>query len=310
MSGTGRTSFRSYLWFATSLTRTAVLSSMDDNILRMSAALAYYTLFSLAPLMVISIAIAGLVFGDEAARGAIVDQIQGLIGSDAAHGVQAMLTSARKPSTGVFAEVIGLTVLIVGATGAFSEVYTALNNIWQTPPEKLSGAWSVIKARLLGFGLVLVVGFLMLVSLVLSAGLVAFTKYAGGLLPLPAILFKGIELIFTTAILTALFAMIFRILPEAQINWRDVWIGALATAALFSLGKYLISLYIGKSLPASAYGAAGSVVVLIAWVYYSALILYFGAEFTRAYARKYGSHREKQKPETPAPPMRARAQHA
>jgi membrane protein len=303
-------SFRLYLRSATSLTRTAFVSSIDDNILRMSAALAYYTLFSLAPLMVISIAIAGLVFGDDAARGAIVAQIQGLIGSDAAQGVQAMLTSARKPSTGVFAEVIGLAVLIVGATGAFSEVYTALNNIWQTPPEKLSSAWSVIKARLLGFGLVLVVGFLMLVSLILSAGLVAFTKYAGGLLPLPAILFKGIELIFTTAILTALFAMIFRVLPEAQINWRDVRIGALATAALFSLGKYLISLYIGKSLPASAYGAAGSVVVLIAWVYYSALILYFGAEFTKTYARRYGSHREKENQEPPAPPMRARAQYA
>jgi membrane protein len=284
------------------------VSCIDDNIPRMSAALAYYTLFSLAPLMVISIAIAGLVFGNDAARGAIVDQIQGLIGSDAAHGVQAMLTSARSPGRGVVAEVIGFAVLTLGATGAFSEVYTALNNIWQTPPEKLSGAWSVVKARLLSFGLVLVVGFLMLVSLLLSAGLVAFTKYAGGLLPLPAIVFRVVELLFTTAILTALFAMIFRILPEAQIHWRDVWIGALATAVLFSVGKYLISLYIGKSLPASAYGAAGSVVVLIAWVYYSALILYFGAEFTKTYAHRCGSHREI--PEPPAPPLRARAHHA
>jgi membrane protein len=284
------------------------VSCIDDNIPRMSAALAYYTLFSLAPLMVISIAIAGLVFGNDAARGAIVDQIQGLIGSDAAHGVQAMLTSARNPGRGIIAEVIGFVILILGATGAFSEVYTALNNIWQTPPEKLSGAWSVVKARLLSFGLVLVVGFLMLVSLLLSAGLVAFTKYAGGLLPLPAIVFRVVELLFTTAILTALFAMIFRILPEAQIDWRDVWIGALATAVLFSVGKYLISLYIGKSLPASAYGAAGSVVVLIAWVYYSALILYFGAEFTKAYAHRYGSHREI--PQPPAPTLRARAHHA
>jgi membrane protein len=273
----------------------------------MSAALAYYTLFSLAPLMVISIAIAGLVFGDDAARGAIVDQIQGLIGSDAAHGVQAMLTSARTPSRGLIAQVIGFALLILGATGAFSEVYTALNNIWQTPTEKLSGAWSIVKARLLSFGLVLVVGFLMLVSLIVSAGLVAFTKYAGGFLPLPAILFGAFELLFTTAILTALFAMIFRILPEARINWKDVWIGALVTAILFSFGKYLISLYIGKSLPASAYGAAGSVVVLIAWVYYSALILYFGAEFTKAYTRQYGSHSEFQKPSSP---VRARAHHA
>jgi len=303
-----RTPFRTYLRLAVRLTGAAVLSCIDDNIVRMSAALAYYTLFSLAPLMVISIAIAGLIFGDDAARGAIVDQIQGLVGTDAAQGVQAMLTSARKPGSGIIAEVIGFAVLILGATGAFSEVYTALNNIWQTSPEKLSGAWSVVNARLLSFGLVLVVGFLMLVSLLLSAGLVAFTKYAGDLLPLPAILFKGAELLVTTAILTALFAMIFRILPEAQIDWRDVWIGALATAILFSFGKYFISLYIGKSLPASAYGAAGSVVVLIAWVYYSALILYFGAEFTKAYTRQFGSHREGQ--ETVVPPIRARAHHA
>jgi membrane protein len=311
-SGMLQRTFRIYLKAAIGLVRTAVAGCMTDNIARMSAALAYYTVFSLAPLMIISIAIAGLVFGNEAAQGAIVYQIQGLIGSDAAHGVQAILSSARKPSSGILAQVIGVLVLVLGATGAFSEVYGALNNIWRTPPERLSGAWSIVRARLLSFGLVLVVGFLMLVSLILSAGLTAFTKFAGNLLPLPAIVFQTAELLFTTAILTALFAMIFRILPEARIDWADVWMGALTTAILFSAGKFLISLYIGKSLPASAYGAAGSIVVLIAWIYYSALILYFGAEFTRAYAREYGSHRPTEEKMEPivVPPARARAQHA
>lgn len=294
------------------LLRGAASASLDDNIFRMGAALAYYTLFSLAPLLVISVAVAGLVFGQKAARGGIVSEIRGLIGDVGAQAVQTIMASAHKPARGTFAGILGLIVLILGATGAFSEIYTALNNIWRIPPAKLSGAWSIVKARLLSFGLVLVLGFLMLASLLVSAFLAGIAKFAGQMVPVPPLLLHAVELIFTTVVLATLFAMIFRILPEIRIDWEDVWIGGLVTAIMFSVGKFLIGLYIGKSLPASSYGAAGSVVVLIAWIYYSALILYFGAEFTRVYATKYGSHSERWMPTEgeAAPQPAARAHHA
>lgn len=293
------------------LLRKVVNECLEDNIFRMGAALAYYTLFSLAPLLLISVAVAGLVFGEKAAQGGIVSQIQGLIGDQGAAAVQTIMASAHKPASGVFAGILGIGVLILGATGAFSEMYTALNNIWRTPPAKLQGAWSMVRARLLGFGLVMVLGFLMLASLLVSAVLAGIAKFAGQLVPVPPFLLNVVELVFTTVVLATLFAMIFRILPEARIAWGDVWMGGLATAVMFSLGKFLIGLYIGKSLPASSYGAAGTVIVLIAWIYYSALILYFGAEFTRAYAMQCGSQMLEAAPEVaPAPEVRARAHHA
>jgi membrane protein len=285
---------------------------VDDNILRMGAALAYYTLFSLAPLLLISVAVAGLVFGEEAAQGGIVSQIRGLIGEQGAQAVQTIMASAHKPASGAFAGVLGLGVLILGATGAFSEMYTALNNIWGTPPAKLSGAWSIVRARLLGFGLVLVLGFLMLTSLLVSAVLAGIAKFAGQLIPVPPFLLNVVELVFTTIVMGTLFAMIFRILPQTRIDWKDVGIGGIVTAVMFSVGKFLIGIYIGKSLPASSYGAAGTVIVLIAWIYYSALILYFGAEFTRAYTEKYGSRAGVEVPVEAeiAPQVKARAHHA
>ena len=300
------------------LLRKVAFACADDNILRMGAALAYYTLFSLAPLMLISVAVAGLVFGEKAAQGGIVSQIGGLIGDQAAQAVQTMMASAHKPGKGILSGVIGIVIVVIGATGAFGEIYTALNNIWKTPPAKLSGIWSTIRARLLSFGLVLVIGFLMLASLLVSAMLAGVAKFAGGMMPVPPLLLHAIELVFTTLVLSALFAMIFKILPEARIEWKDVWIGALVTAVMFSGGKFLIGLYIGKSLPASSYGAAGSIVVLISWIYYSALILYIGAEFTQAYAAQHGSHsqissdsasRRFKRDQTPRPP-RLRVHHA
>ncbi|MBV9885086.1 MAG: YihY/virulence factor BrkB family protein [Acidobacteria bacterium] len=300
----------------TRLLRKTVNASLEDNIFRMGAALAYYTLFSLAPLLLISVAVAGLVFGEKAAQGGIVSQIQGLIGDEGAQAVQTIMASAHRPASGAFAGVLGVGVLILGATGAFNEIYTALNNIWRTEPAgthgALSGAWSMVKARLLSFGLVLVLGFLMLASLLVSALLSAIAKFAGTLIPVPPFLLNVAETVFTTIVLAALFAMIFRILPEKRIAWGDVWIGGLVTAVMFSLGKFLIGIYIGKSLPASSYGAAGSVIVLIAWIYYSALILYFGAEFTREYAEEFGSRSETVNAAEAASPERvtARAHHA
>ena len=285
---------------------------LEDNIFRMGAALAYYTLFSLAPLLLISVAVAGLVFGEEAAQGGVVSQIQGLIGEQGAQAVQSIMAAAHKPASGVFAGILGVGVLILGATGAFSEMYTAMNNIWKTPTTKMQGAWSMVRARLLGFGLVLVLGFLMLASLVVSAVLAGVAKYAGHIIPVPQFVLNIVELAFTTVVLATLFATIFRVLPQTRVAWGDVRVGGLVTAVMFSVGKFLIGLYIGKSLPASSYGAAGSVIVLIAWIYYSALILYFGAEFTRVHATEYGSMVEAETVVAPAQAegVKARAHHA
>jgi membrane protein len=201
------------------LIRSTLSACLDDDIARMSAALAYYTVFSLAPLMLISVAVAGLVFGEKAAQGSIVAQIRGLIGEEGARAVQTIVASAHHPTSGIVAGVVGVGVLILGATGAFSEIYTALNNIWHTPPAKLSGIWSIVRARLLSFGLVLAVGFLMLTSLILSAGLAGMAKYASQLIPAAPALLHVLELLLSTAVLATLFAMIFRVLPEARIDW-------------------------------------------------------------------------------------------
>jgi membrane protein len=260
---------------------------ITDNVQRMSAALAYYTIFSLAPLLVIAIAIAGLAFGEKAAQGGIVGEIQELIGQDGAKAVQTMIQSAYKPAHSVIASGIGVVILLFGATGAFSEVYDALNIIWDVD-EKPSAGMSILKARFLSFGMILIIGFLLMVSLVVSATLAGIAKYAAsGLVVAPVL--HSIDFVFSFAVITVLFAMIFKTLPELKIAWSDVWLGAGLTALLFTLGKFVIGFYIGKSVPASSYGAAGSLVIVVAWIYYSALILYFGAEFTQVYSYEFGS---------------------
>jgi len=256
----------------------------------MSAALAYYTIFSLAPVLVIAIAIAGMVFGEKAAEGAIVAQIQGFIGHDSARAIEAMIQSAQKPATSVIASAIGVITLLIGATGAFGEIRDALNIIWNVSANPKRGLWNLVRERFLGFGMVLVVGFLLLASLVLSTCLAALAKYLEGSLPFPPIVLHVLDFVTSIAIVTALFAMIFKLLPEARIAWSDVWVGAALTSILFTIGKFLIGFYVGRSVTSSAYGAAGSFVTVIAWVYYSAFILYFGAEFTRSYAKQFGSY--------------------
>jgi membrane protein len=257
----------------------------------MGAALAYYTIFSLAPLLIIAVAIAGLVFGVEAARGGIAREIQGLVGRDGARAIQDIIQSARNPARGVIGSMIGIIVLFLGASGVFCEIEDALNSIWQVNPNGETGIRNLIKARFLSFGMVLGIGFLLLVSLLLSALLAAATQYLGGMLPIPAVVFESLDVVLSLCFITLLFAMIFKFLPNTKIAWSDVWIGAALTSLLFTAGKFVIGFYIGKSVSASAYGAAGSLVVVVAWIYYSALILYFGAEFTRVYTNRLGSRR-------------------
>jgi membrane protein len=256
---------------------------------KLAAALAYYTAFSLAPLLIIVIAIASLAFGQEAAQGDIVRQIQGLVGKQGAEAVQAMIQNAHKPTEGTIATLISVVILIFGATGVFAELQDSLNTIWEVSPKPGRGIINIIRSRSLSFAMVLGIGFLLLVSLVLSAGLEAVGNYFKDMVPHLTLLWQTLNFVISFGIVTLLFAMIYRILPDAKIAWDDVWIGSAITSLLFSVGKWLIGLYLGNSSIGSTYGAAGSFVVLLLWVNYSAQILFFGAEFTKVYANKYGS---------------------
>ena len=262
---------------------------MAHNAQKLGASLAFYTTLSLAPLLVLAVAIAGFVFGDEAARGQIVWQIQDFIGHDAAKVVQEMLQNARKPEMGSVATVLGLFTLFFAASGAFAELRDSLDTIWEVRPP-WTGILAEIKSRFFSFAMVLGVGFLLVVSLLFSAGVEAAGKYFGQRLPIPAGALVAINIAVSFVFITILFAMIYKVVPHARIAWGDVWIGAAVTSLLFGLGKFLIGMYLGKAAVGSAFGAAGSLVVMILWVYYSAQIFFFGAEFTQAYANRYGSH--------------------
>lgn len=272
------------------LCRKAVGAWIDDYAPSMGAAISYYTIFSLAPLLVIVIAVAGAIFGRETAQHEIVAQISGLVGSNGGKAVEAMLQAASDSDDGLIAGLISLVVLLVGATTVFAELQSALDRIWHVPEkEKPSGVWAVLRARLLSFGLILGLAFLLIVSLLVSAGLAAFEGWYGGLLPGWEVLLQGLNAVISLAIVTLLFAMIFKLMPTANIAWRDVWVGAAVTALLFELGKLLIGIYLGKSGFMETFAAAGSLVVLVAWVYYAAQIFLLGAEFTKVYADEHGS---------------------
>lgn len=278
----------------------------------MAAALAYYTIFSLAPLLIITIAIAGLVFGQKAAQGAIVAQVQGLIGTQSGKAIEAMLQSAHKPAPGLIASIIGVITLLLGAAGVFTEIEDALNTIWDTESATKPGIWNLVKSRFMSFGMVLIIGFLLLVSLLLSVALAAMSKYFGAFLTIPPAVLHIFDLLISFVVITILFATIFKVLPRIIIAWNDVWVGAAITSLLFAVGKFVIGFYIGKSISASVYGAAGSLIILVAWIYYSGIILYFGAEFTRVYSKEFGSHageeatrQAEQKDEPRAPENRA-----
>lgn len=266
---------------------------VDDFAPSMGAALAYYTLFSIAPLLIIVIAIAGLVFGQDAARGEIVVQIQSLIGRDGAIAVQGLLKSTSEPAQGIVAIVVSTIMLIIGATSVFAELQSDLDRIWRVPvPAKQTGIIVILRTRLLSFGLVLGLGFLLLVSLLIGTAIAAAGKWWDGFFAGWEAILQAIDFCISFAISTALFAMIYKLMPRARIAWRDVWIGAAVTALLFEIGKMLIGLYLGKTSVASGFGAAGSLVVLLVWVYFAAQIFLLGAEFTWAYAHERGSQAE------------------
>lgn len=264
------------------LCRTAADNWVTDRAASMGAAIAYYTCFSLAPMLILVVAVAGLAFGKSAAEGALFGQLADLVGADSAGALQAMLRSAGGAKSGIIASIIGFVTLLLAATAVFAELQAALNVIWKAKAPMGSGLWHLAKSRLLSLSLILAIGFLMLVSLAASAALAAFSDYLDRKMPgLPTVL-RILHLTMSFSFTTVLFAMMFKILPDTHVAWRDVWLGAAATALLFTLGKYLISLYIGSSKIASAYGAAGALVIVLIWVYYSAQILLFGAEFAKA----------------------------
>lgn len=262
---------------------------MDDKAMRLAAALAFYTLLSIAPLLILAVSVAGLVFGDEAARGGIAQELQGVLGSEAAKAVETLLANASTPSSGVIGTIVGIAVLLFGASGVFGELQDALNTIWEVKPKPGRGVRGFIRDRFFSFTMVLGVAFLLLVSLVLSAVLGALGGYFSSHLPGGEVLWQVVNFVISFVAIAALFALIFKYVPDVKIGWHDVWIGAAATALLFTLGKLAIGLYLGRSSIASPFGAAGSVVVLVVWVYYSAQILFFGAELTQVCARRFGS---------------------
>ncbi len=280
----------SQIW---TLVKDAFSSWLDDYAPSMGAALAYYTMFSIAPLLLIVISAAGLVFGQDAVRGEIFSQLQGLMGDQGAKAVQGLLESVSEPKEGITGAVIGTVLLLIGATTVFVELQDAFDRIWRAPGKDGNGGlWRLMMSRLLSFGIILGIGFLLMVSLVFSAAIAAMGKWWGPY-------FANLELVATVvnffvsfALMTAAFAMLYKFMPRVKIHWRDVWAGAIVTALLFTVGKFLIGLYIGKSAISSGFGAAGSLVVVLVWVYYSAQIFLLGAEFTRVYAHTHGSKKE------------------
>lgn len=272
-----------------SLLRETFTEWNEDKASRLAAALAYYTVFSLAPMLIIAIAIAGAVFGEEAARGEIVTQIQGLVGRDGAKFIETAIEGASKPRAGTIASLISIAVLLFGASGLFAQLQDSLNTIWEVKPKPGRGVIGILRDRFLSFTMVLGVGFLLLVSLVLSAGLSGLVNFLGSLLPGIGALLQLANFVLSFAVTTLLFGLIYKVLPDVKIAWSDVWSGAIVTSLLFSIGRFALGLYLGNSSFGSTYGAAGSVVIILVWVYYAAQILFFGAEFTQVYARRYGS---------------------
>jgi membrane protein len=263
---------------------------IDDEPFLLASSLSYYTLFSLAPLLVIAIAVAGLVFGQEAAQNQIVETIGGMIGPESAKAIQGMIENASaKPKTGIISTVVGAVTLLIGAGGVVGQLQTSLNKVWGVEPKPGQGIWVFIRQRFVSFAMVLAVGFLLLISLVVSAVLSALSQFMGSLIGGAAFVGHLLDIVVSLAFITMLFAMIYKFIPDVQIRWKDVWIGAALTSILFTIGKFLIGLYLGSSSVGSAYGAAGSLVTILLWVYYSSLIFLVGAEFTQSYASTYGS---------------------
>jgi membrane protein len=281
------------------LLRKSAAAWNNDDASSMGAALAFYTLFSIAPLLVIVIGVAGLIFGRDAAQGQILGQLRGLTGDAGAQAVEDLVKSANSPATSAFAALVGTAFLLLGATSVFAELHGNLNRIWRSPSApKASGIWHLVRTRILSFGMILGIGFLLLVSLVVSAGLAAAGDWWGARFTGWPLVSQTVNFTLSMATYILAFAMIYKFLPRARIEWHDVWIGATVTAVLFEIGKVLIGLYVATSIT-SVFGAAGSLVVLLVWLYYSAQVFLLGAEFTRVYAYRRGSRAGEEPPEPP-----------
>ena len=260
-----------------------------DNALSRGAAIAYYTIFAIGPVLLIIVAMVGLFLGRKAASGAVADQLQGLMGEQSAAAIQSMIQSADHTGASITATIIGVVTLLITASGVFTEMQSSLNAIWKATPNH-GTVGNLVRARAASLGLVMALGFLLLVSLVISAALQAIGTYFTGLLPGAHVLLALLNVVVSFALVAAMFAAIYKVLPDKKVTWHDVTVGALATAVLFTIGKFLIGLYIGKAAVASSYGAAGALIVVLLWIYYSAQIFLFGAEFTKVFAQTFGSH--------------------
>ena len=270
--------------------KTTINEWVEAEPFQLAAALSYYTLFSLAPLLLIAIGVAGFVFGREAAQNQIVETLQGMIGQDSAQTVQEMIqASNEQPKTGMLSTIIGFVALLFGAGGVVGQLQTSLNKIWEVTPKPGQGIWGFLRQRFFSFAMVLAIGFLLLVSLVVTAVLSSFTAMISSFLGDATFVAHAIDILVSFGFVTLLFALIYKYVPDVEIQWRDVWVGAALTSILFTIGKYLIGLYIGTSGVSSTFGAAGSLITILVWVYYSSLIFFLGAEFTRVYATQYGS---------------------
>ena len=270
------------------LLRAAAADWSDDNASRLAAALAYYTLLSIAPMLVLAVAITGLVYGEDAARGQIAGELSRTVGPQAANALQAIIESAKTPSSGVIGTIVGVITLLVGASGVFTELQASLNQVWEVEPPPRGGVLAMMKERSFSLAMVLGVAFLLIVSLLRSAIVAALGHFVQGRMPGGEGLWSVFNVAFSFATSAARFAVIFRVIPDVRLRMRDVWVGAMVTAVLFNVGKFALGYYLGHSSMASAYGASGSIVALVVWVYYSAQILLFGAEFTQAYAQRDG----------------------
>lgn len=270
------------------LLRQAATAWLDHDATRLAAAVAFYSILSLAPILILSVAIAGFVFGEEAARGELLNQMRELVGDAGAEVIQTTLASAKKPGQGILATVIGSITLLIGAAGVFSELHDALNIVWEVKSKPGRGIWRFIRGKFLSIGMVLSIGFLLLISLVITTVISSVGGYLAGFAPGVPTLIEVLNFLVGMVLIAGLFALLFRYLPDARMPWRHVWLGATFTALLFSVGKFAIGIYLSQAAVGSPFGAAGSLVVLIVWVYYSALIVFFGAELTQAHAKRAG----------------------
>ncbi|MCA1246389.1 YihY/virulence factor BrkB family protein [Massilia sp. MS-15] len=278
--------------------RCSVTEWLEHRASSKGAALAFYTLFSLAPVLVLVIAVAGFFYGAEAAQGQLMNQLRGLVGAQGAETIQTILAGARNKESGMMATIIATVLLLIGATTVFAELKDSLDEIWDVPPPPNAGFWNLVRTRLLSFGLILVLGFLLMVSLVVSAALAVVEEYIGGMWKEAAVVMGWVAWAISFLVIATLFGVIYKLLPRIRLSWHDVAIGALGTAAMFTLGKFGIGLYIGNSGAADSFGAAGSLIALLLWVYYSAQIFFLGAEFARQYALQLGSLRHRPAHET------------